>query len=345
MDTPTDCVACGAQLAAALRACPVCGRLVHAEALKRLAGEAEAAQAQGSLATALGHWRDVLGLLPPASRQYQVVQARVVALSGSVAAAPVLPAAPPAPMPRWLKRLGPLGAGLILLWKLKFLLVALLSKAKFLLLGLTKATTVLTMLVSLGAYWALYGWAFALGLVLVIYVHEIGHVVALQRFGIAASPPMFIPGFGALVRMGSPAATAVEDATVGLAGPLWGLFATLGCLGIGFLSGSVTGLWGALAHTSAWLNLLNLLPLWQLDGARGFAALSPGQRWLVAAAFGGCWALTGEGILALLGVVAALRALGSGSAPAQGDSGILVRFLFLIGALAWLTSLPVVGKG
>ena len=74
----------------------------------------------------------------------------------------------------------------LVLWKLKFLAVVLLTKGKILLLGLTKASTFLSMFVSVGVYWTVFGGWFALGLVLSIYVHEMGHVVALMRYGIHA---------------------------------------------------------------------------------------------------------------------------------------------------------------
>ena len=74
----------------------------------------------------------------------------------------------------------------------------LLTKGKLLLFGLSKGTTFLSMLAALGVYWTLWGWKFALGFVLSIYVHEMGHVAAMKRFGLAATAPMFIPGFGAL---------------------------------------------------------------------------------------------------------------------------------------------------
>src|ERR1035437_4631322 len=81
------------------------------------------------------------------------------------------------------------------------LLLLALTKGKFLLLGLTKMGTLLTMLASLGVYWAMYGWAFALGLVVSIYTHEMGHVAAIRRYGFPASAPMFIPGFGAFIQL------------------------------------------------------------------------------------------------------------------------------------------------
>ena len=80
-----------------------------------------------------------------------------------------------------------------------------------------------SMIVSVGAYALLGGWWFGLGLVLLIFVHEMGHVLELRRQGVPASAPLFIPGVGAFVRMHQNAATPREDAEVGLAGPWWGL--------------------------------------------------------------------------------------------------------------------------
>src|SRR2546430_4861243 len=84
------------------------------------------------------------------------------------------------------------------------------------------------MLLSAGVYWTIWGWKFALGVVLSIYVHEMGHVQALQRYGIKATAPMFIPGVGAVVRLKQYPADRREDARVGLAGPLWGRPAAAG---------------------------------------------------------------------------------------------------------------------
>jgi len=79
------------------------------------------------------------------------------------------------------------------------------------------------LLLSASLYWTIWGWKFALGVVLSIYIHEMGHVQALQRYGIKATAPMFIPGLGAVIRLKQYPADAREDARVGLAGPLWGL--------------------------------------------------------------------------------------------------------------------------
>ena len=95
-----------------------------------------------------------------------------------------------------------------------------------------------------------------------------------------------------------------------------------------------------MARWGAWINLFNLLPVWQLDGGRAFHALSRPQRILAAAALGAAWFLTREGLLALLALVAAFRALGR-DAPAEGDRTAILQYLVLTAALSALAVLPV----
>ena len=268
------CPGCGTELAASFLTCPSCHRLVHADTLKRLAEEAERATAGGDLRAARDAWRQAFELLPRGSRQADVISGKIAEISGRLEAE--APGRRSENLPSWAKRAGPLGAVGLVLWKLKFLVLAALGKGKLLLLGLTKSTTLLTMLLSMGVYWTAWGWRFALGLVLSIYVHEMGHVAALQRYGIKATAPMFIPGFGAMVRLNQYPANPAEDARVGLAGPLWGLAAAVVAYGV-FLA-TASPFWAAIARAGAWINLFNLLPIWQLDGGRGFSALSSGHQ-------------------------------------------------------------------
>src|SRR6185295_6272463 len=130
------------------------------------------------------------------------------------------------------------GAVGALLAKFKWVVLFLLGKGKILLAGLLKAPTFLSMALALGVYATAFGWKFALGLVVSIYVHEMGHVVWLRRYGIPATAPMFVPGLGAFVRLNQRPATVGEDARVGLAGPVWGAAAAIGALaaGVGFES-------------------------------------------------------------------------------------------------------------
>src|SRR3954462_11721562 len=149
-------------------------------------------------------------------------------------------------------------------------------KAKALLFLLPKVklfTTSASMLVSIVAYALFWGWSFGVGFVLLLLVHEMGHVFQLRREGIKASAPMFIPFMGALVAMKEMPKDAAAEARVGLAGPVLG---SVGCL-IPLALFALTGneLFKALAFVGFFLNLFNLLPVLPLDGGRAMAALSP----------------------------------------------------------------------
>ena len=172
--------------------------------------------------------------------------------------------------PLWRKLAAPLIALGLLLSKFKAVLL-LLPKIKLL-------TTSASMLVSIVAYQLIFGWPFAVGFVLLLLVHEMGHVFQLRREGIEASAPMFIPFLGAVVAAKSLGDDAGAEARVGLAGPVLGSIATLIPLGIYLATGD--DFWRALAFTGFFLNLFNLLPVLPLDGGRAMAALSP-RIWIV----------------------------------------------------------------
>lgn len=163
--------------------------------------------------------------------------------------------------------------------KLGGLLVALVfvaSKAKGILLALAKikaVTTLGTMFVSIAAYALLFGWPFAVGFVLLIFVHEMGHVIQLRREGVEASAPIFIPFLGAMIAAKSLGEDAVAEARVGLAGPILGTLGTLIPLAVWLATGS--DLWRALAYVGFFINLINLLPILPLDGGRAMAVLGP----------------------------------------------------------------------
>jgi Zn-dependent protease len=322
------CSDCGARFSQSALACPSCQKLVHAEALKDIAIRAREAAARGDSGEELRAWRSALQLLPPESRQHNQVDERVAMLTRVVDEGGAAPA-----RNRSAKRVAGASALGVLLLKFKGVLLFLLAKAKFLLFGLTKLQTLLSMLLTVAVYFGAYGWKYALGFVLSIYVHEMGHVAALAKFGIPASAPMFVPGFGAFVRLHQYPSTPAEDARVGLAGPIWGLGAALSCAALYLVTRSP--LWGALAHTGAYINLFNLIPVWQLDGSRGFNALTKNQRLIASAVIFLAWLATHELLLLLILGVALMRAFGKNVAP-KGDARALVEYAVLILALAWL---------
>lgn len=276
--------------------------------------------------------------MPTDATQHEVVSARIAALSRSLDGAP----ASAKHGSGWGKGAAGVGALGALLFKFKFALMFVLTKAKLLLLGLTKGGTFFSMLLSAGLYWTIWGWKFAFGLVLSIYIHEMGHVQALQRYGIKATAPMFIPGIGAVIRLKQYPANAREDARVGLAGPLWGLGAALAAYVVYRATG--IGVWGAIAHFGAWVNLFNLVPVWQLDGARGFRSLTRYQRWLAVAVIAVLWVATWEGLLVLVGLAAAAAA-GFGRAAEEPDHTALAQYAFLVGGLSLMTRIAVPATG
>ena len=155
---------------------------------------------------------------------------------------------------------------------------AFLAKFGALLLKLKYIGLVLSMGISVVAYTLFFGWSFAVGFVLLIFVHEMGHVVVLRRQGVPASAPLFIPFLGAFVNMRQMPKSAYEEAVSGLAGPYFGTAAS-----------AVVAIWGnavgsnfllQLGAVGFLLNLFNLLPVLPLDGGRAAAALHP-VLWLV----------------------------------------------------------------
>lgn len=154
-------------------------------------------------------------------------------------------------------------------------LLFVLGKAKLLglLAGVLKFKTLATMLLSIGVYAVEWGWAFALGFVLLIFVHEMGHAVALRAEGIPAGAPVFIPFVGAFVAMQDRPRDAAVEARVAMAGPVVGSLAAWAVLSAGLALEQ--RLLIALGHTAVLLNLFNLVPVPPLDGGRIVVSLLP----------------------------------------------------------------------
>jgi Zn-dependent protease len=160
-------------------------------------------------------------------------------------------------------------------------IAAFLTKLKAILLLLPKLklfTAAGTMLISVAAYGAIWGWQFGAGFVALLFIHEMGHVIALRREGIRASAPMFIPFLGAVISAKSLGDNAAAEARVGLAGPILGSLGAVACVLIWHATGN--DFWRALAFTGFFLNLFNLLPVVPLDGGRAMAAMAPAM-WFV----------------------------------------------------------------
>jgi Zn-dependent protease len=224
------------------------------------------------------HWPPPPSFHPKPGSEEPLAVTPVPAGAATTSAPADAPATTPAPEPAapdqrpwWRRFLSLLVVGGILLLKWGKPLLLLLPKLKIL-------TTSATMLVSIVAYSFLWGWKFAAGFVLLLLVHEMGHVIQLRREGIEASAPMFIPFLGAAVMAKSLGDDATAEARVGLAGPVLGTLGALAVIPIAAATGD--DFWYALAFTGLFLNLFNLLPVVPLDGGRAMAALSP-WMWFV----------------------------------------------------------------
>ncbi|CAN5129956.1 hypothetical protein BH09ACT13_BH09ACT13_08410 [soil metagenome] len=154
----------------------------------------------------------------------------------------------------------------------------LIVKYGAILLKLKVFTTAATMLVSIAAYAWIWGLPFAIGFVVLIFIHEIGHVIELRRQGVPASAPLFIPFLGAVIGMKQLPDDAWKEARVALAGPILG---SVGAAAF-WVAAEVNGseLLMALAFVGFFLNLFNLIPIVPLDGGRAVGALHP-AIWLL----------------------------------------------------------------
>jgi Zn-dependent protease len=177
--------------------------------------------------------------------------------------------APIHPRSRWReiarKLWAPIAALGFLVWKFKAVALAVFKFKIF--------ATSASMLVSIAAYAWLWGWRFAVGFVLLLLIHELGHVIELRRQGVPASAPLFIPFLGAVVGMKQMPADAWKEAQVALAGPILGTLGALPFWAVGVAIDS--DLLVALAFVGFFLNLFNLLPIVPLDGGRAVAAVHP----------------------------------------------------------------------
>ena len=211
-----------------------------------------------------------------------------------------LPRNAPAPSPlespqrtawqRFMKALGPVGVVLVVIAKflgnLKFLWFPIV---KF---GLPVLKTGGTMLISIWFYAQTWGWKFAVGFVVLILIHECGHLAAAKRFGLKVSAPMFIPFMGAFIALKDAPKNAWMEACVGIEGPIWGALGAGACEVVFLITGEP--LWRALAYSGFFLNLFNLAPVGFLDGGRVMTAISP---WLWVAGLGLLVAALGAGVL------------------------------------------------
>ena len=272
-----NCHNCGQSVPLGALDCPQCHTLLYSEELVRISTKANQLEEQNALPQARDEWRKALALLPHNSSQAEWIRGKIYKLELTEKHAP-----PTRPKSEWAKRLGPLAP-----------IAVLLAKSKVLLLALFKLKFLFSFFAFLAIYWTLYGFKFGVGFVVLILVHELGHYIDVRRRGLPADMPVFLPGLGAYVRWNALGVTRQTRAAVSLAGPLAGLLGAAVCAYLWHRTGY--GLWAVLARVSAVLNILNLTPVWILDGAKAADALSKAERFVLLALTLVLWAYLGQG--------------------------------------------------
>jgi Zn-dependent protease len=282
-EPPRRCHNCGADLPLGALACEKCHALIYSEELARLTHRANSLEEADNLQEAREEWKKALPLLPTNATQAEWVRSQINKLDLQLKA----PQAPP--KNNWMRKLGPLAP-----------IVILLSKGKFLLLALFKLKFLLTLFAFMGLYWSLYGAWFGIGFVALIFVHEMGHYLEIRRRGLPAEMPVFLPGLGAYVKWNALGVTRITRSIVSLAGPFAGFLGAIACLYLWHQTGNAV--WAALARSSAGLNILNLIPVWILDGGQATLSLSKIERWLLLGLCLLLWLGLGENLFFLVAV-------------------------------------------
>jgi Zn-dependent protease len=317
-----NCPNCGVWLPSGTLACPECQMIVYSGHLRGIATAATAEESAGKWVEARATWRQALPWLPPGTKQHEAVEQRIGLIDTRLQKEADSKA-------KWTKRLGPLAP-----------VVYFLAKFKTLFFFLTKFKFILSFAGFIAIYWAVFGWEFGLGFAVCILIHEMGHYVAARRRGLKVDLPVFLPGLGAYVRWYAMGISLEDLSGIALAGPFFGLLSAVVCGAIAKALGEPTdhGIFSALAHTAAWLNLLNLIPIFGLDGAQATYALNRTQRWLITATALIFFGLLQEGVFLFIALGMGWR-LWTGDYPETPSSKTLVQFvllLFALGVVAYL---------
>ena len=185
---------------------------------------------------------------------------------------------------------------------------------------------------------------FGIGFAVLILIHEMGHFIDIKRRGLPADMPVFLPGLGAYVRWQALGVPLETRAAVSLAGPLAGFFASLACAALWWQTHNPY--WGALARVGAMLNLLNLIPIWVLDGGQAVLALSKMDRIILLTACLALWLLLGENMFFLVALGAGYQIFFAGNFPTHSSRTTAVYYIAVLTALGVIIRLmPGTGLG
>jgi Zn-dependent protease len=288
-----NCKRCSRELAPGALVCDHCQALVHSEELERLSAEAKAFEAKGELRRARERWLSALPLLPPTSTQADWITQHARAIDAAGITGSEKNRAP--------------------------------VTTRF------RLTSILSFLAFVGIYSAASGMKFGIGFAVLILIHEMGHFIDIKRRGLPAEMPVFLPGLGAYVRWQALGVSIETRAAISLAGPLAGFFASVVCAVIWWQTGNP--LWAALARVGAMLNVLNLIPVWVLDGGQAALALSKTERIALLVACVALGLVLRQNIFFLVALGAGYRAFFAGDLPAHPSRVTTVYFVAVLTAL------------
>jgi Zn-dependent protease len=319
-----NCKKCSRDLAPDALVCDRCHTLTHAEELEQLSAGAKALENAGENRKAREAWLKTLEFLPPDSRQAEWVRDHARRLESLPAVASASDA-----RSKWMQKLGPLAP-----------IAVALAKGKVL-LSLVSLKFVISLAAFMGVYWALFGLKFGIGFAVLILIHEMGHFIDVKRRGLPADMPVFLPGLGAYVRWRAMGVSGEARAAISLAGPFAGWLAAVACALVWWKTGAP--IWAALARASAWLNVLNLIPVSILDGGQAILPLSKAERIVLMSACIALWLLLGESVFFLVAAGATWKLFTKDlpPKPSPAITGYFVGVLASLGFLMWL--MP--GKG
>lgn len=305
-DLAPKCKRCSRELSPNALACDYCHALVYSDRLDQIAAAAKALEQRGLPQEARERWLSALALLPPSSTQAQWIEDHARSLQSNSGA--TLSASLSAPAePRVTSGSGRRGLSLGAL--LSFLIfVAIYSR---------------------GA-----GTRFGIGFAVLILIHEMGHYLDIRRRGLPADMPIFLPGIGAYVRWQAMGVSLETRAAISLAGPLAGLISVAACAALWWQTHDPY--WSVLARVGAALNLLNLIPVWVLDG--GHAALALGRRERISLLIASVllWIILRDRFLLAFGAGAAYRCFVTKDLPTRSSQAIAIYFLAVLTSLAVL---------
>ena len=297
--------------------------------MDRLSAEAKALEDKGALLRARERWLSGLHLLPRSSKQYDWIKEHARGLESAAGQSQI----PESTENKWAKRLGPVGP-----------IAILLAKGKTILFAVFKLKFLLSFAAFIGIYWAMWGMKFGIGFAMLILLHEMGHFIDIKRRGLPADMPVFLPGLGAYVRWQALGVPLETRAAISLAGPLAGFFTAVACAALWWLTGNP--LWAALARAGALLNLLNLIPVWVLDGGQAALALSKMERIVLLTACLALWLVLGENMFFLVALGAGYQVFLAGKLPQHSSRAATIYYVAVLTGLGVIIRLmPGTGLG